>query len=74
MFSDVEEAFMRGLFDDGRRTAIPLSAYDQQAKIPKKDRCPSCDGLGWICTVKGLIGPSEYRQCWRCGGNGKKKK
>lgn len=62
---------MRELIDTGIVNDIPPSAYEQQGNILQEDRCISCKGLGLVCTQKGRW--NEYRQCWKCGGDGKKK-
>lgn len=54
------------------RTSMPMTAYIQQDEISEKDRCKSCDGLGWT-VWKHSYPNNEYHQCLICGGNGRKK-
>lgn len=53
-----------------RPRGVPDSAYKRQSKIPKKQRCLSCRGLGWV-VFNHCMRYNEYEKCFRCDGSGK---
>lgn len=61
------------MFSIEKRSSIPHSAYEQMCRIPKKDRCSSCGGKGWVLYRHGTP-TNEYRRCSGCDGDGTKRK
>lgn len=60
------------LFDDGVRDMPGIGAYRRAEKIPEKDQCTSCEGLGTVRFQHSMTG-RDWRTCFSCHGTGRKR-
>jgi DnaJ-class molecular chaperone len=58
---------------DTKVREVPQSAYIQASEIKNEEKCPACNGLGYICLIHGSHF-NEYDKCYSCEGSGRKSK
>lgn len=61
------------LFDTGIRDGCTIHDYHQQSQIPEEERCEHCKGLGVVRWRCGGTGEGDYRVCFFCDGDGRKR-
>jgi hypothetical protein len=52
-----------------------IEAYRQRALLLKEEWCPTCEGLKLVRTQNsdfGLTQGQDWRECWDCGGSGRR--
>jgi hypothetical protein len=62
------------LFDSGICNMPGLGYYTYREKIPEKERCTLCDGMGIVRWKYSTDGEGDWRKCFTCGGSGREPK